>query len=345
MTDNNQWLLGNIRMTCVNRPERRVSNLNRILRDVGFLALSIGIFLPTAAGCQPQQTGTIDGPDISKESIIEMPGNWKSALPELWVRKELDVPGVPRTGVPEVVALNVTRPHLEIFLPDPAKATGAAMVVAPGGSFVSLAMEREGYGAARWLNERGITAFVLKYRLKPFAGTAGKVPLKWRKGSAGIQGLPAPDFVPAVAAAREDATQALCLVRSLAPRWGISTDRIGIMGFSAGAATAVNAATHAENACKANLLVSVYGFLLEGYKVPPSAPPMFAVAASDDVLVPSSASVALYQTFRDAGISSELHIFEDGEHGFGTLQQGKSSDQWLAALDNWLGRHNFKSRR
>lgn len=336
-------------MTSANRSGRRVSNLGSILRGLSFLALSMGISLPAFAERQPQlgdaKEQISDGADIGKDRIIEMPGNWKSASPERWVHKELMVPGVPRTGVPEVVVLNVSRPHLEIFLPDPGKATGAAMIVAPGGSFVALAMEREGYGAARWLNERGIAAFVLKYRLKPIAGAAGMVPLKWRKGPAGIQAIPASDFLPAIAAAGEDATQALCLIRSLAPRWGISTDRIGIMGFSAGAATAVNAAIHAEGACKANLLVPVYGFLLKGHKVPPTAPPMFAVAASDDVLVPSSASVALYQAFRDAGISSELHIFEDGEHGFGTLQQGKSSDQWLAALDNWLGRHNFKPSR
>ena len=181
--------------------------------------------------------------------------------------------------MPELVVFNVSTPTLMPFLPDPAKATGAAMVVVPGGGFIGLAIDREGHTIARWLNERGIAAFVLKYRVAPtladpqaLAKTPPKRVVAWRETPSGTFAVfPEKRIKAAVRAAQEDALEAIRYVRAHAAEWKLSPGRIRIMGFSAGAITSVNVAANADADSRPDLVAPIYGAVLDGTKVPPTA--------------------------------------------------------------------------
>src|SRR6188768_2148027 len=178
---------------------------------------------------------------------------------------------------------NVSRATLTPFLPDPAKANGAAVIVAPGGAFRILSMGNEGWEVAQALNERGVAAFVLKYRLLPTAPD-------WAEFSRGNPlTAPTPGAQPGTAPARsptalplEDATAAFRLVRARATEWHIDPKRIGMMGFSAGAGTTM-AATLESKEIKPAFIAPIYG-RQSAVEVPPDAPPMFVAVAADDPL-------------------------------------------------------------
>lgn len=281
-------------------------------------------------------------------SLIRLSGFTANPSAESWVSLVTnDVPpGVAKANTPELVVWNVSRPTLQPFLPGAVRATGAAMVVVPGGAFMGLAIDREGYAVARWLNAHGIAAFVLKYRV-------AALPADWdskvRQEKAVLEGAmrnpPDPAMKKtmddAIAAAQADALESVGYVRQHASRWHVASDRIGIIGFSAGALTALNVVSQAEAVDRPNLVVSVYGTLMGDRPIPLAAPPAFIAAATDDSTLASSSSLAVYSAFRKAMVPAELHIFENGGHGFGVLRQGKSSDQWMELLDRWLLVHRF----
>src|SRR3954469_3241364 len=178
---------------------------------------------------------------------------------------------------------NVSRATLTPFLPDPAKANGAAVIVAPGGGFRILSMGNEGWEVAQALNARGVAAFVLKYRLQPTAPD-------WAEFSAGNPlTAPPPGAAPGSAPARPsmemplaDATAAFKLVRARAKEWNIDPNRVGMMGFSAGAGTTM-AATLQSTEIKPAFIAPIYGSL-RTVEVPADAPPLFVALAADDPL-------------------------------------------------------------
>jgi acetyl esterase/lipase len=229
---------------------------------------------------------------------------------------------------------NVSRATLTPFLPDPAKATGAAVIVAPGGGFRILSMGNEGWEVAQALNARGVAAFVLKYRLQPTAPD-------WAEFDKGNPlTAPPPGAAPGAAPARpsmtlplEDATAAFKLVRARAKEWNIDPKRLGMMGFSAGAGTTM-AATLQSTENKPAFIAPIYG-RLSAVEVPADAPPMFVALASDDPLFGKS-DFGLITAWQKAGRPVEFHLYQNGGHGFGLGNPGKTSTGWFPQFMLWL---------
>jgi acetyl esterase/lipase len=243
----------------------------------------------------------------------------------------------------------VSRPTLAIYLPPKEKANGMAVVICPGGGYSHLAMGHEGIEVAKKLNEMGVAAFVLKYRLPSDETMINK------------------EIGPL-----QDAQRAILLVRQHAGQWGVKTDRVGIMGFSAGGHLASTAGTHFTQAVIDNkdnislrpdfmiLLYPVISFsdsighrgsrdnLLgqhpspekikeysNEWQVTARTPPTFLVHAGDDHTVPVANSLHFYEALQHHGVLAELHIYPMGGHGFG-MNNSATKDYWMDRLKNWL---------
>jgi dienelactone hydrolase len=194
------------------------------------------------------------------------------------------------------VGTNVSDPTLTVYLPDAAKANGAAIIVAPGGALQALSLDSEGSQVAAWLNSKGIAAFVLKYRLRqqqaggnsagrPASASAPRQEITIVKGNAN----PAPgdavlDEVLRMGVA--DAQQALRLVRKNAAEWRVDPKRVGMMGFSAGGGVSVGAALADVPGAAPDFLISVYGPSLQDVNVPGDAPPLFIAVGANHFLAP-----------------------------------------------------------
>jgi acetyl esterase/lipase len=256
-------------------------------------------------------------------------------------------------GVPAVAGTPAADlPTLTVFPPQKGRGTGSAVVVAPGGAYLGLATNLEGRQVADWFAARGVTAFVLKYRL----------------GAKYLYPIPL-----------EDAQRAVRLVRSLAGSYGFSPDHIGFVGFSAGGHLAAAAGTlyeagKPEATDPIDRLSSRPDFLVLGYpwlnamqpsghyitycslikSIPPETckvdeqrytpslhvtaqtPSTFIYSTTDDRTVPISASVDFYNALIAAGVPAELHIFSHGEHGSGMGAGVAALDQWPVLLEQWL---------
>jgi len=221
---------------------------------------------------------------------------------------------------------NITQPSLTVYRPEAQKANGTAVVVAPGGGFRILAINYEGEDVAAWLAEKGVTVFVLKYRLMRTgdAGTDDPAERSRRRAEA----------IPLAVA---DGLQAVKLVRQNAARFGIKPDRIGILGFSAGGWVTAGVALQGKDDSRPDFAAPIYAALPEDVTAPPSPMPLFLVHADDDKTVdPVRNSVRLYDSWKKAGASVELHIYARGGHGFGMKNQGLPSDRWIERFWEWL---------
>src|SRR5437667_3205841 len=225
------------------------------------------------------------------------------------------------------VVTNVTKPTLTIFKPAPEQKNGTAIVVCPGGGFMALSITSEGGVVAKYLAAKGVTAFVLKYRLahtgedatqefltlladrQKFNETVGKI-------------------IPLTIA---DGLAAVTYVRQHAVELGVSPDRVGIIGFSAGGTVAAGVAFRYAPDGKPAFVAPIYAAAsrLKDSAVPADAPPMFIVAATDDNLGLAPDSVALYEKWREAQKSVELHMYAKGGHGFGMHQHNIPTDHWI----------------
>lgn len=230
------------------------------------------------------------------------------------------------------VVTNVSHPTLTAFLPDPAIASGTAVIIAPGGGFHALSINSEGNDVARWLQERGVAAFVLKYRLVPtgkdgVADMMSKPPEQTRADMASIAPL-----------AGADGLAAMRLVRARHAAFGIAPDRIGFMGFSAGGAVATIVATRYDKDSRPDFVAPIYAGIgmVADTPLPEDAPPAFLVAATDDQLDLAKDSVALYGKWLAAKKSAELHIYATGGHGFGMRRQDLPTDHWIDRFGDWL---------
>lgn len=266
---------------------------------------------------------------------------------ENWTHKE-----VRSTGPGEITIRNVIQPTLTAFLPEPATATGTAVIVCPGGGFRFLSWENEGTIVAEWFQKKGVAAFVLKYRLKqtptepqeyqkefgPFLVNLFR--FKDRDLSSDAAKTLTKDMLDSGRAGIADGRQAVRFVRQNAANWGLKKDRIGLMGFSAGAIITRNVASDHDALSRPDFAVHVYGPLLEPIKDPSDAPPIFILTTADDALSEAS-SVRLYEAWRSAGRQAELHIFEKGGHGFGMAQKGLPVDRWTERLADWLAQRRF----
>lgn len=242
----------------------------------------------------------------------------------------------------------VTTPTLIPFFPPKDKATGAAVIVCPGGGYGSVVIGREGYAIARRFNEAGIAAFVVKYRL----------PDSRIMKDRSIGPL-------------QDAQRALQLVREHAAEWGLQADKTGIIGFSAGGHLASTVGTHfatpvIPNKTQANLrpdfMILIYPVisftahahagsrkaligeaadsqLVRRYsnelQVTAATPPTFLVHAQDDKVVPVQNSLLFYNALVNAGVKAEMHLYQNGGHGF-DLHNKTTSDDWFERCLHWM---------
>jgi len=296
----------------------------------------------TGAAGAPCAEGRLSG-EASRQDM-RPPG----AIP-LWPE---GVPGAIKDGGPEVLAdgrvSNVHEPSLVPFAAPAGKRNGTAVIICPGGGYNRLAIEKEGATTARWLNSLGVSAFILKYRLKEY-------------------GHPAP---------LRDVLRAVRLLRSGAPRWGIAPDRIGVLGFSAGGHLAASAGTLFDDPdgrtgadldrvnARPDFLVLVYPVIrligpdahtgsgksllganatpemLERYsldsRVTKDTPPAFLVHGGTDTSVPPENSALFYLALRHAGVPAELHLYREGAHGIGLEPNHGPMSDWPGRCAEWL---------
>ncbi len=247
---------------------------------------------------------------------------------------------------------DVTNPMLISFLPPAEKATGGAVIICPGGGYRILAIDHEGYAFARWFNERGIAAFVLKYRLPNDEAMTQK------------------EIAPLM-----DVQQAFRMVRKKAKKWNIDLEKVGVMGFSAGGHLASTAATHfmdivgdikdktnvrPDFAILAYPVVTFNPTFYHGgsqrallgedadqamidrfsneLRVTAETPPTFLVHSADDGAVPVENSIHFYLAMRKHGVPGEMHIYEKGGHGYGMAKDKGDLASWMDRLEAWLAR-------
>lgn len=232
---------------------------------------------------------------------------------------------------------DVTQPTLEAFLPAKDKATGAAVIVAPGGAFLMLSIDSEGRKAAAWLADHGVAAFVLKYRLNetPADPTAfGKQLME--VFSAAAKGS-AHDITQPLAIA--DGKAAVKLVRERAEAWDLDPTRIGFLGFSAGAVIALQTALSNDQTERPDFVAPIYG-PMDAVTVPAGAPPLFVAMAADDPLF-GGRGFALVDGWIAAKRPAELHVFAKGGHGFGMNATRTSSEHWIDSFYWWIQASGF----
>jgi acetyl esterase/lipase len=237
---------------------------------------------------------------------------------------------------------NVTRPTITPYLPAPGKGTGAAVVVAPGGAFLSLSMTSEGETIARWLADHGVAAFVLKYRLNatPRDDKAFMAFMGSRMSEAATS-----DHVPDIKEPRatQDALRALELIRARAKDFSVDPARLGMIGFSAGAMTTLRAALEGSPDQRPAFIGYIYG-PMEAIAVPADAPPMFNAIAMDDGLF-ARQGFGIVEAWRKAKRPVELHAYERGDHGFGAGHPGTTTTGVLPQFLAWMEARGLLSAR
>jgi len=240
-------------------------------------------------------------------------------------------------------ARNVTVATLTPFLPDPAKATGTAVIVAPGGGFRSLSMENEGSDVARALAAKGVAAFLLKYRLNqtPAGMAAFEQSMAAMFAGAG-QPRTRSGAEPSLAPQLADSRAAFALIRKRAAQWHVDPARIGMVGFSAGAMLTLQTALRATET-KPAFIGIIYG-PLQPLRVPPDAPSMFVALAADDPLF-GGKGMGLVESWMAAKRPVELHLYEQGGHGFGMYLKPTTSTGWFDAFLRWLDMHGMLNPR
>ncbi len=270
---------------------------------------------------------------------------WEGVAPgsEKWTQKEVEY----RNPLGEAMVRNVVRPTLTAYLPERTKANGTAVIICPGGGFRFLSWKTEGTMVAEWLRERGVAAFVLKYRLVDMGATEEEFQKRSNaffnavmeattKGKSVASAVNDPATVQVTAMASEDGRQAIRVVRQHTAEWGISPEKIGIMGFSAGGMVTSQVLLKYDTASRPNFAAPIYGAPFDNeVSIPKDAPPIFVVCASDDLLM-ADQSMRLYSQWKAAKRSAELHLYAKGGHGFGMRPQGLPVDHWIERFGEWL---------
>ncbi len=243
------------------------------------------------------------------------------------------------------MARNITTATLTPFLPEPGKANGAAVIVAPGGGFRWLSMSNEGWKVAEALAKHGIAAFVLKYRLNPtpeslddFTVWMNSVFTAPTEPSDSTKDAEPSDLMSLdLSNQLEDAEAAYAMIVKRAEEWGVDTNRIGMIGFSAGAGLTMHSTLNSQTMDLA-FIAPIYGGM-GPVEVPKDAPPMFNVIATDDFLFRGQFGVI--DSWYKAGIPVEFHLYQNGGHGFGLGNPNRTSNRWFDAFIHWLNVNGF----
>ena len=257
---------------------------------------------------------------------------YKGAAPgsESWTWNEREL-----TAGNMKIVMDVSKPSLTTFLPS--KPNGTAMIIAPGGAFHALAIEHEGAAVARWLSERGITAFVLKYRLVYQDPAHPENHIGALMGSGNFKKLDSIN-APVVPLAVQDGLTAVKHVRDNAAAYKIDPNKIGFMGFSAGGTVTMSVVYSAKDDSRPNFVAPIYAFAgaIIGTEVPKVKTPIFIAAATDDEFGFAGHSIGIYQKWMEAKQPAELHLYERGKHGFGMNKQNLPTDKWIERFGDWL---------
>ncbi len=245
---------------------------------------------------------------------------------------------------------DVTRPTMTVYSPK-GHHTGAAVVVFPGGGYMTLAMDLEGTDICDWLTSRGITCVLLKYRV-PNSGPT------WENGHR---------FYPKVQTALQDAQRTLGLVRLNATQWQVDPHKVGVIGFSAGGHLVAAASTHFEQrtyppvdaadklSCRPDFAIALYPGHLWAHededratrdetdlrlrpdiRVRADTPPTFLLQAEDDHVDGVEQTLAYYVALQKAGIPTEMHLYAQGGHAFGLRPTKLPIGRWPAVVEEWL---------
>lgn len=243
------------------------------------------------------------------------------------------------------MARNITTATLTPFLPKKGQGNGAAVIVAPGGGFRWLSMGNEGWEVAQALADKGIAAFVLKYRLHPTPESldgfkesmnrtfAAAAPPADAKKDTPPPPRPQMDLTNQLA----DAEAAYAMILKRAEEWGVDTARLGMIGFSAGAGLTMHC-TLKSKVMDLDFIGPIYGGM-GPVEVPADAPPMFNVIATDDFLFRGQFGVI--DSWFKAGKPVEFHLYQNGGHGFGLGNPNRTSNKWFDAFIHWLDVNKF----
>lgn len=268
---------------------------------------------------------------------------WPDKAPgsENWTFAEQDTPRA--QGGTHIA--DVTVPTLTVYLPPRAKATGTAVVIAPGGGMVGLEVPTYDSGPAKWFNDRGIAAFVLKYRVLPTAWQVKRTPPKiavFPHANAN----PFPDdqrMSATIAMAIADARQALKLVRSHAREWRIDPAKVGMLGYSAGGGVSIGTAVAPagegdgnQPVARPDFIMSAYGPSLVDVIVPDNPPPLFLTVRQFHPNV-ARGLLAVFDEWTKAGAPAEIHVFDQ----LGGPPFLADTGTWLDRAYDWMKARGF----
>lgn len=308
-------------------------------RQLTFSSLFAAAFLlctTTTALAQDGKMYPMDAPKEPRAIPLNTGGVEDQPAKESWFRQ---------WGDP--MARNITTATLTPFLADPKKANGTTVLVAPGGGFMWLSMDNEGWQVAQALADKGINAFVLKYRLQPTKDSLEEfeTQMNQRFADAAKPDNAKPDGKSTdekranrdVTNQLEDAEAAYAMIVKRAKEWNVDVNKIGMMGFSAGAGLTM-ATTLQSKKVDLAFIAPIYGGM-GPVDVPKDAPPLFAVIAVDDFLF--HGDTGLIKSWYDAKIPVEFHLYQNGGHGFGLGNPDRTSNKWFDAFIHWLDVNGF----
>lgn len=293
--------------------------------------LAVIVLFNASAFAENGKMVPIKAPDEPEAIVLNTGGVKGQTLKESWFRQ---------WGDP--MARNITVATLTPVLADPKKATGTSVIVAPGGGFMWLSMNNEGWEVAKALADRGINAFVLKYRLQPTAEKLSDFEKQMKqlfadaaKNTSDNKAKNGPQWD--LTNQLEDVQAAYNMLLDRSDQWGVNKDKIGMIGFSAGAALTMATALKLDKV-KLSFIGQLYGGM-NAVEVPKNAPALFMGIATDDFLF--NGNFGVIKSWYDANIPVELHLYQNGGHGFGLGNPNKTSNKWFDSFIYWLEVNSF----
>lgn len=299
---------------------------------LGTAVLAVTAYAQGPMGLTPMKEPYVDRKAINLYPGVA-PGFENAKQVEAW----MTAPG-------DIVARNVTRPTITPYVPPKGTHTGAGVIVVPGGGNMVLSMGREGYDVAEWLAAHGVAAFVVKYRTNETpAELTAMAPMPKAAPKAATPGAPAAAAAPPGAPRHSvaDNQEALRWVRRNAAQYGVDPNRIGMVGFSAGAGNVWGVTFANDPTAKPNFIAPIYGGFAARGAGPANPPPLFVAAAADDAVVRAGGGFPVVDDWTKAGGKVELHLYQNGGHGFGAEQRGTSSDLFLEQFLHWMRINGF----